>query len=216
MVYRRTPEIEAHLASNRERILEAARDLVSEGGWPAAQIIPIAAAVGLATGTIYRYFPSKADLYVEVLSRVSQREIDVLEAIAGGSSPAPRRLQQAITTFVTRALRTPRLAYALFIEPCEPEIDKARLQFRQAVSRQILRIVKEGQRDGQFRSDTEADIAATVIVGGMMEALTGPLSPLSAETDAGASPESVRLLAGHIAELCRAAIERPAGRPGFQ
>ena len=32
-------------ASNREKILEAARQLVSEGGWPAAQIIPIAAAV---------------------------------------------------------------------------------------------------------------------------------------------------------------------------
>lgn len=210
MAYRRTPEIEAHLASNREKILEAARALVSEGGWPAAQIIPIAAAVGLATGTIYRYFPSKAELYVEVLARVSQREIDMLDAIAGGTEPAPRRLQMAITTFVTRAMRTRRLAYALFVEPCEGEIDQARLQFRQSVSRQFLRIVKDGQRAGQFRSDAEPELAATIIVGGMMEALTGPLSPLSVdgESGPGPSPDAIRVLANAIADLCKAAVVR--------
>ena len=216
MAYRRTPEIEAHLASNREKILEAARTLVSEGGWPAAQIIPIAAAVGLATGTIYRYFPSKAELYVEVLARVSQREIDMLDAIAGGTESAPRRLQMAITTFVTRAMRTRRLAYALFVEPCEGEIDQARLQFRQSVSRQFLRIVKDGQRAGQFRSDAEPELAATIIVGGMMEALTGPLSPLSAEgeTGPGPSPDAIRVLANDIADLCRAAVVRQPSSAG--
>ena len=62
MVYRKTNDVEARLADNRKRILAAARALVREGGWPEAQVTNVAAAAGLATGAVYRYFPSKAEL----------------------------------------------------------------------------------------------------------------------------------------------------------
>ena len=81
MVYRHTPAVEARLHDNRSRILAAARALVSEGGWAEAQVASVAATAGLATGTVYRYFASKAELFAEVLSAVSQREVDVLEGI---------------------------------------------------------------------------------------------------------------------------------------
>ena len=72
MAYRQTPAVEARLQDKRSRILEAARVLVSEGGWQEAQVASVAAAAGIATGTVYRYFPSKAELFAEVLSLVSQ------------------------------------------------------------------------------------------------------------------------------------------------
>src|SRR5438093_6459883 len=112
MPYRRTDSVEARLADNRNRILAAARSLVSEGGWSEAQVSHVAAAAALATGTVYRYFPSKAHLFVEVLSSVSQREVDVLEAIANGTEKPVQRLHAAVTTFVERAMRNRRLAYA--------------------------------------------------------------------------------------------------------
>jgi len=62
MAYRRTDDVQARLDDKRKRILEAARALVSEGGWPEAQVSHVAAVAGLATGTVYRYFPSKAAL----------------------------------------------------------------------------------------------------------------------------------------------------------
>ncbi len=49
MAYRRTANVELRLADNRNRILAAARALVSEGGWPEAQVSHVAAAAGLAT-----------------------------------------------------------------------------------------------------------------------------------------------------------------------
>ena len=207
MVYRKTNDVEARLADNRKRILAAARALVAEGGWPEAQVTNVAVAAGVATGTVYRYFPSKAELFVEVLSTVSQREVDVLDAIANGPEPAPQRLHAAITAFVKRAMRNRRLAYALIAEPCDPEIDRARLSYRHAISKQIMRIVRDGQESGAFRADLDAGIAATVIVGGFMEGLIGPLSPLNAvfgnpEQDA----EPVRTLAGDIADICCAAV----------
>ena len=70
MAYRKTDTVEARLADNRKRILAAARSLVSEGGWPEAQVTHVAAAAGLATGTVYRYFPSKADLFLTLLQAV--------------------------------------------------------------------------------------------------------------------------------------------------
>ena len=113
MAYRQTPAVEARLQDNRSRILDAARSLVSEGGWSDTQVASVAAAAGIATGTVYRYFPSKAELFAEVLSRVSQREVDVLDAIAASDGSALQRLHAAVASFVKRAMRNPRLAYAL-------------------------------------------------------------------------------------------------------
>ncbi|MDH0683069.1 TetR/AcrR family transcriptional regulator [Achromobacter animicus] len=86
MVYRHREAVQARLQDNRSRILEAARRLVSEGGWKEAQVASVAAAAGIATGTVYHYFPSKAELFVEVLSNVSQRALDVLTDISKSAS----------------------------------------------------------------------------------------------------------------------------------
>jgi AcrR family transcriptional regulator len=182
MAYRQTKAVEARLLDNRARILRVARDLVSEGGWSAAVIANVAAAAGIATGTVYRYFASKSDLYSEVLSRVSQREVDVLREIASSPGSPIDRLQAAVSTFVQRALLNPRLAYALIVEPCERAIDEVRLRYRAAVSEVILSIIAEGQAQHVLRDDIPADIAATVVVGGFMEGLIGPLSPVNADS----------------------------------
>ncbi len=181
---------------------------MSEGGWAEAQVSHVASAAGVATGSVYRYFPSKADLFVEVLSVVSQREVDVLEAIADNDDLPFQTLHAAVSAFVERAMRNRRLAYALIAEPCEKEIDEARLVYRHAISKQIMRIVKEGQEHGDFRTDLDPNIAATVVVGGFMESLIGPLSPFNADFDGSGKQdaEAVHALAGQIADVCCAAV----------
>jgi AcrR family transcriptional regulator len=208
MAYRKTRRVEERLADNRNRILGAARSLISEGGWGEAQISNVASSAEVATGSVYRYFPSKADLFVEVLSVVSQREVDVLQAIADSDEPPYQSLHAAVSTFVERAMRNRRLAYALIAEPCEKEIDEARLTYRSAISNQIMRIVKQGQNTGAFRADIDPSIAATVIVGGFMESLIGPLSPLNNDFSGPSArrPEAVHTLAEQIADVCCSAV----------
>lgn len=208
MAYRQTPAVEARLQDNRSRILEAARTLVGEGGWREAQVASVAAAAGFATGTVYRYFPSKAELFAEVLSRVSQREVDVLTAIAEEEEAASTRLHDAVATFVKRAMRNPRLAYALIAEPCDKEIDEARLVYRAAISEVIRSIVAAGQAAGEMRSDVEPNIAASVIVGGFMEGLIGPLSPLNRQQQETSQSyqREVTTLADQIATLACASV----------
>jgi TetR/AcrR family transcriptional regulator, cholesterol catabolism regulator len=97
----------------RARIIKAAAALASRGGIEAMQMRTVAERAGVALGTLYRYFPSKMDLVVAVISE----ELDLLqESIArrplSGTSPAERAVE--VLMRATRGLmREPELADAL-------------------------------------------------------------------------------------------------------
>jgi AcrR family transcriptional regulator len=180
----------------QQRIVGAATDTVAEHGWQGAQMALIAARAGVATGSMYRHFTSKADLFAQVLAVVSQREVDVVDAIGRGTRPAAARLREAVTAFMKRALARRRLAYALIAEPCEPEIDRARLVYRAALARALERLIADGVRRGEFRT-AQAATAASCVAGAMMEALVGPLAP-----DVPADSRAAGALVRTTADLC--------------
>jgi AcrR family transcriptional regulator len=160
----------------RVRILQAARDVVALDGWQDAQIALIAHKADVATGSIYRHFESKADLYAQVLAMVSEREVAVVAAIADSEGPAAQRLIDCITAFSLRAMRGRRLAYAMIAEPCEPAINAARLKYRVALADQIARVIQQGIATGEF-IDVDVHLAASCVTGAFMEGLVGPLAP---------------------------------------
>ncbi len=200
MVYQRTPAVISRLEDNRARIVAAARDLVAEGGWRHAHVATVAEKAGVATGTVYRYFPSKADLFTEVLANISRRERDVVAAIVDSDGAPAARLRDAVTVFATRALKGRRLAYAMIAEPCEAEIDRARLVWRAALGEEFVRLIALGQKEGAFRR-CDPRIAAACVVGAFMEALVGPLTPEIFADDAAAQRQI-----GEIAENCLAIV----------
>lgn len=125
------PRVAARQADARRRILEAARMVVAEQGFTAAQVAVIASVAGVATGSIYRHFPSKASLFSEMLRAVCLRGLEVARAIARQERrTAIERIGDAVATFVERALRGEGLAYAVIVEPMDPEVDQVRLEAR--------------------------------------------------------------------------------------
>jgi AcrR family transcriptional regulator len=62
------PRREEKKALARRRILEAARETFFRDGFMAANLDDVAHGAGVAKGTLYRYFDSKAELYVAVLA----------------------------------------------------------------------------------------------------------------------------------------------------
>ncbi len=207
MVYRKTERVAAKLADNRSRIVHAARRLVAESGFREAQIAAIAAAAGVATGSVYRYFPSKAELFAEVLAITSQREVEVIEAIAAAGGKAAARLADAVRAFASRALRARQLAYALIAEPVDPEIDRARLQYRHALGEAFGRILADGVRTGEFPAQ-DLEAGAACVVGAMLEGLVGPLAPRGDGRD-----EATRRVTEAIVAFCLRAVgaQTPAG-----
>jgi AcrR family transcriptional regulator len=62
------PRREEKKAESRRRILDSAREVFFRDGFMAANLDEVADKAGVAKGTLYRYFESKAELYVAVLA----------------------------------------------------------------------------------------------------------------------------------------------------
>ncbi len=166
----------------RQRLMRAAQELIEEGGYGAASVAAIADRAGVAAGTLYRHFPSKEELFVEVFRSVCGREEGAMRQAAGhmASSPAPERLEGVLATFAERALRNPRLAWALIAEPVDPLVDAERLAYRERYAQVIAEALRAGIAAGEL-PEQNVQLTAAALVGGCGEALVGPLSPVSSQ-----------------------------------
>ena len=182
MAYRRTETVVARLNETRERIVAAALQLVAQEGYGGAGIPAIAAAAGLSTGALYRYFASKAELFDEVFRRGSQREIDVCAEAAREPGPSRQRVARVVEVFARRALKGRRLAYALLAEPVDPLIEADRLRYRAPYRDIFIGIIEDGMRRGEI-TEQDATLTASAIVGALVEALIGPLAPQAKKTN---------------------------------
>ncbi|MDV3467382.1 TetR/AcrR family transcriptional regulator [Stenotrophomonas sp. C3(2023)] len=176
MAYKRSALMEQRMAGARERILLAARELVAAGGYRNAPVTAVAAQAGVSTGLIYRHFPSKAELFVEVLNAAVDHEVRIMEGIGAGPGSATQRLQQAVITFVRRALAGPGLAYAFIVEPVDPEVEAERIRGRRRFGDVFRQLVEQGVDNGEFPAQ-DAELTAACIVGAFTEALVGPTAP---------------------------------------
>jgi AcrR family transcriptional regulator len=168
--------VEEQLQDKRNRILQAVRQVVSEVGFHGAQVAMVADAADVATGTVYRYFPSKGELFAEALALNAQHEVDVVAAVAKADGSATSRLADAVRVFADRAVRARRLAWAMLAEPSEPEVDAARLTYRRAFAEVFEELIRAGIRSGEFPAQNAAASAACVM-GALSEGLIGPLAP---------------------------------------
>ena len=179
MPYRSTPRTEARKAATRERIVAAALDQVAEGGYASAGVQAVAARAGVAVGTVYRHFPSKADLFAEVFDRAAQRELDVVVSVSAADGRSSReRISAAVEAFCRRALAGPALAYAQIAEPVDPAVEQERLRLRRGYRDAFARVLEDGMAAEELPVHDSRTVAAA-LVGALAEALVGPLSAVS-------------------------------------
>ncbi|WP_158880355.1 TetR/AcrR family transcriptional regulator [Amycolatopsis anabasis] len=192
--------------STRERLLRAAAELIQEGGYATASVGAIAERAGLATGALYRHFPSKAELFVEVFREAAERELAAMRAASARSAEFARRFEAVIHTYATGALRNRRLAWALVYEPVDPLVDAERLAYRRRYRDGMIELLREGLA-AQAIPEQDVELAAAAVVGAIAEALVGPLSPV-----AGRTPGEEEIIAAIIG-FCARAIGLDRGRP---
>ena len=174
------------LTPTRERLLRAAQELIEEGGYGPASVVAIADRAGVAAGTLYRHFSSKEELFVEVFRSVCDREVRAMQAAAEAmpiEASHVDRLVTVLSTFARRALRRPRLAWALIAEPVDPHVDSERLAYRARYSELTAEALRAGIAAGEL-PEQNVELTAAALVGGCGEALVGPLSPVAASKPA--------------------------------
>ncbi|SRR5690554_1368444 len=200
MAYRETPQVRARKEAARQRLLDAAQELVAQRGFSAVSVSEIATHAGVATGSVYRHFSSKAELFSEVFRTASQREVDKVTQAIQQTGSAQQRLDRALTQFARRALRGKQLAWALIAEPIDPLVDQDRLEYRRRYAKVFERVIQEGVQNQEFPPQ-DARVASAALVGAIAEALVGPLAPHPAD-----HPQDDHQLIQSILKFCIRAI----------
>jgi AcrR family transcriptional regulator len=191
MPYRRTEAVIRRLAARERTILAAATSLAAEHGMTAVQIAAVAQRAGIAAGTVYRYFPSKTDLVVELVNRVAAEELAAMRAAANAAPGPLSALAAGIATFAARALARRHLAWAVIAEPIDAAVDPARLDFRQTLAAELETRIQRAQAAGHL-PEQDGRASAPAIVGALMEGLVGPLAPTP--PDASSAREAVQAM----------------------
>lgn len=174
--------MQAKLDASREAIRGAAIALLREEGYGGCSVTAVAARAGVATGTVYKHFPSKSDLLTEVFRYCAGHEVAIATEAAGESGSPAERIAAYVETFANRALKSPRLAYALLTEPVDPAVEAERLIYRRAHRDVIAEIIADGVRSGALPPQNPR-YAASAAVGALSEGLVGPLYDGAPEVD---------------------------------
>ncbi|MFE6501119.1 TetR/AcrR family transcriptional regulator [Kitasatospora sp. NPDC057738] len=175
MAYRRTPAVQARLDAQREAVLQSAVGLLAERGYGGCTMAAVADRAGIATGSLYQHFSGKAELSVQLFRRVVTHEIDAVNAAVALRDTPRQRIAAVVETFAARALRAPRLAYALLVEPADAVVDEERLVFRRAFRDVIATEIAAAVASGEL-PEQDPVLTAAALVGAAGEALAGPLA----------------------------------------
>src|SRR5438270_11471977 len=138
-------------AARRQRVIEAAMALATEGGYEAVQMRDVAASADVALGTLYRYFPSKDHLLIAALD-------DWIRSLDGRLVQKPPRGTNAadrVVDVVRRATRTleraPRLAAALVtaLSSADPAVAESKQAVGNILGARIKRAMDGDSEDSE-------------------------------------------------------------------
>ncbi|MFQ6329420.1 TetR/AcrR family transcriptional regulator [Nocardia sp. CWNU-33] len=149
------PRLRADAQRNREAILDAARELVVGRG-PAIGMDEIAAAAGVAVGTLYRHFPTKKDLVEAIVAELAAMVGTSLEAalsrVGSGATSAIDEIVALLHSVVIE-MRQERLLRFAVTGLAEDSLQDLRQRGRAAVEQ----LVAAAHRDGSLYPDVAVD-----------------------------------------------------------
>jgi len=144
-------------------VLEATRALITEGGYSAATIEAISARSGVAKTSIYRRWPNRATIVVELLMRIATEAVPIptgrdpkrsirteMKGVAEVSDQLPGQLLRAL---LGEAQRDPEVATALVEGVFHPR------------SEATSRAVRRAQAEGSLREDIPPLLAVDLLFG---------------------------------------------------
>jgi AcrR family transcriptional regulator len=112
----RRPAQEDLWASRREQIMEAAAHLFARHGYADADTQLLAEKLGVGKGTIYRYFPSKEDVFLGAVDRVMRMLHERIEGGIRGVADPLDRIAAAIRAYLAFFADHPDFAELLIQE----------------------------------------------------------------------------------------------------
>jgi AcrR family transcriptional regulator len=179
-------------ARKRAHILEAASRIFATHVYHLVTMDQVAAAAGVGKGTLYRYFPSKEDLYLAIVDEAFGLLIGRLEterAAAAMPEVALARMIGAIVETFAQHLPSFRLIHSgegrLFLR--KKEVIRAQ---RAHIARLLAEVLDQGVETGAFRK-VDRTLAPSMLIGMVWGTTLNHAEDLPAE-----------VLAPRVADLC--------------
>lgn len=145
----------------RTEFLEAAWKLISEQGYHSVRISDIASACGTSSGAVHYYFPTKQDVLSAALmycveSAFERQSVEV-KAVDGAHERLLRLIDMQLP--MPGRVRDEWLVWLQFWTETalRPELRSIHNDFYARWREAVVRIIRRGQRQGEFRADADAE-----------------------------------------------------------
>lgn len=151
----------------RNQFLEAGLQEFFERGFSLAKMENIARRAGVSKGTLYLYFDSKQDLFMEIVSSVALPRVEMLEEILQQADDFEQALELLVSALplMIQDSKLPMLAKVLIGDAFAfPQVIK---RYRQDVIERALAglttLIEQGCEEGQLHTDNPHNAARLMV-----------------------------------------------------
>jgi AcrR family transcriptional regulator len=139
-------------ARAHQAILDATLALLAEEGYGGLSLEQVAARARVGKTTIYRRWPSKQDLVIEAVSRITRNppivetgntRADLIKAMRDSIAAMPSMTTQLMLRLIGEMSTTPELFRAFMEQAVAPDIEAS------------VRLIQHGQARGEIRADLD-------------------------------------------------------------
>jgi AcrR family transcriptional regulator len=156
----------ADLPLTRERILDAAEEVIRRFGPAKATVVDVARALGVSHAAVYRHVATKAELRDLVVGRWAEATMPPLRAVVAEPGPAPQRLRRLFDALIAakrrRAAEDPELFAAYRILAVDAQ--SAVAAHIDELIELIATVIRSGVEEGAFRGTDPVATARAVLV----------------------------------------------------
>lgn len=161
--------MDPRVARSRASLLEAATDLLVDGGPRAVTVDAVSERSGVAKSTMYRHFPSRTDLLVNVVRHnLPKDDFTVPEA---GFEESLRALLHGIATSIADPEWSRILPALLALRATIPELDDLVEADRQEKDARLRVVLERGIAEGLVEPDVDARTMSFLLIGPLVFAL---------------------------------------------
>lgn len=160
------------IRNKKEQVCRAAVEVIAKEGFHEATIDQIAAAAGVAVGTIYNYFQSKNDLLDFIFQKEYEKRRSFFQEIQKKDLHPLQKLKQILSLHFAEVQENPDVFRVLLQEKCRPALSRfAGLTKFEGLPRFTAEIIAQGIAEGELKPCDPEIVSAAVF--GIMEALLG-------------------------------------------
>ncbi len=144
---------------NHERLLRAAREVLAERGFQAS-IQEVITRAGIGAGTVYRNYPDKESLFLEVAREMANKTNAELLAIAAKVSDARECVAQVMKVGFEKVEEYGQLAIEMFAGNVAPAYRA--VADHETLGNFFALMIQRGISQGHFRPDLDVEYAVAV------------------------------------------------------